>query len=106
MDHIFDVLLSEDWNSGCHCPDDRDAPAPGGRGHGQSPGLELLLFQKTFPFDSRKVVLNRSGIDSEIPADLSDRRGVLVRLKIVLNEIQNRLLFLRKHGRSYTRTFV
>jgi hypothetical protein len=71
--------------------------------------LKPLFCQVSFSFDRREVVLNGSGVNPELLADFSNRRRVLVLFKVVLNEIQNGLLFLRKHGRGLypnTRTVV
>jgi hypothetical protein len=51
--------------------------------------LKSLLLKEAFPFQRGNVVLNRRGINPEMPADLPNRWWETVALDVFVDEIQN-----------------
>ena len=96
VDDVLDVFLGEDRNSSCNSSYDRDATRPGSPGNRQGPRLKSLFLQKTFPLNRRNVVLHGRWINPEVLPDFPHRGGVLMLGDVVVNEIQDGLLFFRE----------
>ena len=77
-------------------PTTGNATGPGSPGNREGPRLKSLFLQKTFPLNRRNVVLHGRRINPEVLPDFPHRRGVLMLGDVVVNEIQNGLLFFRE----------
>ena len=96
MDNVLDIFLGKDRHSSCNSSHDRDATRAGSPGNRESPRLKSLFLQKTFPLNRRNVVLHRRWVNPEVLADFPHRGGVLMLGDVVVNEIQDGLLFFRE----------